>query len=160
MRGWESFFVAQVGASAAFAGLVFVGVSINLTMIVGLARLVGYALEALIVLLNVLLISSILLVPEVEPSQLGRAVLVVALGAWVLISGQQWRGTRNLERQYWLPYLAMAVLGQAATIPFVLAGFALVGYGPGGLLWIPLGVICSFGYAFYLAWTLLIEINR
>jgi hypothetical protein len=29
MSGWENFLVAQVGASAALAGLVFVGVSIN-----------------------------------------------------------------------------------------------------------------------------------
>lgn len=37
MPGWENFFVAQVGASAALAGLVFVGISINLTKIVATA---------------------------------------------------------------------------------------------------------------------------
>jgi hypothetical protein len=43
MTGWESFFVAQVGASAAVAGLVFVGVSINLDKILKYAGLPGRA---------------------------------------------------------------------------------------------------------------------
>ncbi len=33
MTGWENFFIAELGASAALAGLVFVGLSINLTKI-------------------------------------------------------------------------------------------------------------------------------
>ena len=63
MSGWDSFFVAQVGASAALAGLVFVGVSINLTKIMSVADLPARALEAVVVLLSVLIESSLLLVP-------------------------------------------------------------------------------------------------
>ena len=63
MSGWESFFVAQVGASAAVAGLVFVGVSINLDKILKYAGLPGRAQEALIVLMLVLVVSSLMLVP-------------------------------------------------------------------------------------------------
>ena len=33
MASWENFFIAEVGASAAPAGLIFVGVSINLKRI-------------------------------------------------------------------------------------------------------------------------------
>ena len=33
MSGWEGFFAAQVGASAALAGLIFVGVSLNLAKV-------------------------------------------------------------------------------------------------------------------------------
>jgi len=90
MSGWDNFFIAQVGASAALAGLVFVGVSINLREIVADPRLVGYALEALVVLLGVLVASSLLLVPGQPPALLGGEVVVVGLGAWLLVSAQQW----------------------------------------------------------------------
>jgi len=125
MSGWDNFFIAQVGASAAFAGLVFVGVSINLTKIVAVPRQVGFALEALVVLLDVLITSSLLLVPGQPPA-----------------------------------YLAAVSLGQAATLPFLLVGLALIARGAGGLYWIIPGVVFSFLDAFYLAWVLLIEINR
>ncbi len=45
MTGWENFFVAEVGASAALAGLIFVGVSINLNRILSLPRLPDRALR-------------------------------------------------------------------------------------------------------------------
>ncbi len=160
MSGWDNFFIAQVGASAAFAGLVFVGVSINLTKIVAVPRQVGFALEALVVLLDVLITSSLLLVPGQPPAFRGGKVLVVGLGAWLLVSAQQGRTARALERQYRRAYLAAVSLGQAATLPFLLVGLALIARGAGGLYWIIPGVVFSFLDAFYLAWVLLIEINR
>ncbi len=63
MSEWESFFVAEAGASAALAGLVFVGVSINLDKVLRAPGLPGRAGEALVVLLAVLITSSLLLVP-------------------------------------------------------------------------------------------------
>ena len=46
MIGWENFLLAQVGASAALAGLIFVGGSINLTKILSLPALPARAFEA------------------------------------------------------------------------------------------------------------------
>lgn len=106
MSGWDNFFIAQVGASAAFAGLVFVGVSINLTKIVAVPRQVGFALEALVVLLDVLITSSLLLVPGQPPAFRGGEVLVVGLGAWLLVSAQQGRTARwsaNIVGPTWRP---------------------------------------------------------
>jgi modulator of FtsH protease len=40
-ESWEPFFVAQVGASAALTGLVFVALSINLSRIIGDHVLIG-----------------------------------------------------------------------------------------------------------------------
>ena len=160
MSGWDNFFIAQVGASAALAGLVFVGVSINLTKIVAAPRLVDYALEALVVLLDVLVVSSLLLVPGQPAALPGGEVLILSLGAWLLVSVRQGHNARTMERQYRRAYLATVALGQAATLPFLLAGLALIARGAGGLYWIIPGVVCSFLDAFYLAWVLLIEINR
>ena len=49
---WESFFIAQVGAAAALAGLVFVALSINLRQVVSSPILVGRAAEALLLLVT------------------------------------------------------------------------------------------------------------
>jgi modulator of FtsH protease len=63
MRGWSDFFAAEVGASAALAGLLFVAVSINLRQILKFPHLPTRALEALATLLCVLVISTFALVP-------------------------------------------------------------------------------------------------
>ena len=47
MSGWDNFLLAQVGASAALAGLVFVGVSINLTRILSTGSLPVFAKNSL-----------------------------------------------------------------------------------------------------------------
>jgi modulator of FtsH protease len=63
MHEWSDFFVAEVGASAALAGLLFVAVSINLGQILKYPHLPIRAIEALAMLLCVLVISTFALVP-------------------------------------------------------------------------------------------------
>ena len=60
---WESFALAQVGASAALLGLVFVGISINLRDIVGSGSLVHRAGEAVILLGSILAVATVVLIP-------------------------------------------------------------------------------------------------
>jgi hypothetical protein len=48
MSGWENFFIAEVGASAALTGLIFVGVSINLARILSFPKLPNRALQPLL----------------------------------------------------------------------------------------------------------------
>jgi modulator of FtsH protease len=79
MSGWESFVTAQVGASATLAGLIFVGLSINLTKIVNYPGLTGRTVEGLAMLMTVLFVSSLLLVPEQSLLLIGAEVLVVGL---------------------------------------------------------------------------------
>lgn len=51
---WSDFALAQLGASAALLGLVFVGLSINLRDVIGSTSLVNRAAEAVIALAGVL----------------------------------------------------------------------------------------------------------
>jgi hypothetical protein len=60
--GWGELFLAEAGASAALAGLLFVAISINLTKILEVRGLVGRAGEAIELLVTGLLAWSILVV--------------------------------------------------------------------------------------------------
>lgn len=68
---WESLFVAEAGASAALAGLLFVALSINLERILKGIGLPGRAGEAIVLLLTVLVVSTFGLVPGQSPRVLG-----------------------------------------------------------------------------------------
>lgn len=72
---WESLFVAEAGASAALAGLLFVALSINLERILKGSGLPGRAGEAIVLLLTVLVVSTFGLVP-------GQSPRVLALRSW------------------------------------------------------------------------------
>jgi hypothetical protein len=67
----ESLFVAEAGASAALAGLLFVALSINLERILKGAGLPGRAGKAIVLLLTVLVVSTFGLVPGQSPRVLG-----------------------------------------------------------------------------------------
>jgi hypothetical protein len=160
MSGWENFFVAEVGASAALAGLLFVGVSINLSKIITIAGLPGRAFEGLAVLLAVLVVSSLLLVPG-QPLQLVSAeVLLVGLTIWTTLVALQVNHLRKLEPQLRQKFVIRVILGQMAALPFVIAGITMLVEGGGGLYWLVPAVIFSFLVSLLDAWVLLVEINR
>jgi modulator of FtsH protease len=160
MGGWESFFVAEAGASAALAGLVFVGVSISLTEILAHPSLPNRALESLTVLVSVLILSTLMLVPEQSSTVVGLEVLVLGLVSWLVVATLHVRRLRLIEEQYRRETINMIVFGEAAMIPFAIAGFAVLVWGDGGLYWIVPGVILCFLDAMINAWVLLIEIHR
>ena len=80
---WESLFVAEAGASAALAGLLFVALSINLERILKGIGLPGRAGEAIVLLLTVLVVSTFGLVPGQSPRVLGAEVLGFGLLPWL-----------------------------------------------------------------------------
>jgi hypothetical protein len=160
MSAWESFFIAEVGASAVLAGLVFVGLSINLDKIIAGSGLPGRALEALVALTVVLVVSSLLLVPGQSQALIGGEFLVSGLVFWIAIVSLQLGNLRTLVPQYRMVFAVRVALGQLASVPFVIAGVAVLVRGEGGLYWLVLGVIVSLVLALQDAWVLLVEINR
>ena len=86
MSEWESFYVAEAGASAALAGLLFVAVSINLERILKFPYLPNRALEALGLLVLVLVIASLMLVPGQSKIAIGIELLAIGIPAWAVLT--------------------------------------------------------------------------
>jgi modulator of FtsH protease len=165
MDNWHDFFLATAGAAAVLAGLVFVGLSISLSEILSNPAygLPGRALEALVLLMAVLIVTCLLLVPGQGTVLAGVEVLAVGAADWlavVAIHLLQLRNWRSLEAYIRWNLMGRIVMGQAATLPFVVAGVAVLNWGVGGLYWLVAGVIVSFLAAVAEAWILLVEIHR
>jgi hypothetical protein len=156
--GWENFFVAEAGASAALAGLLFVAVSINLTRILAFPHLPGRAAEALIVLLSVLQSATFGLVPNQGAAGLGVELLATGLWVVAVTSGIQWRARKHRHPQS-RPLWRVAT-NQLPAFAFVLCGSFLIAGRTGGIYWLVPATILSFGGGVFNAWILLIEIQR
>jgi hypothetical protein len=162
---WHDFFLAAAGAAAVLAGLVFVGVSINLDMIMSNPTygLAGRALEALVLLVAVLIATILLLVPAQRMVLAGAEVLTVGVVDWaaiVAIQVLQLRNWHSLEASLRWHFVPRMVLGQVATLPLLAAGIAVLSWGVSGLYVLVVGVILSFLVAVGDAWILLVEIKR
>ncbi|HEX4382519.1 MAG TPA: hypothetical protein VH083_06210 [Myxococcales bacterium] len=156
---WANFFFAEVGASSALVGLLFVAISINLAKILALPSLPGRAFEALIVLAMVLFIGTFALVPGQSARALGLEVLGTGLFGWVTTVLIQCRLPRRAWGQTsWMVW--RVTLTQLATLPMIAGGASLVAARGGGLYWTVAGVVAAFLAALIDAWVLLIEIQR
>ena len=160
MIGWENFFIAEVGASAALLGLIFVGVSINLTRIISLPGLPNRAFLALIILLTILITCSLLLIPGQSLTLVGIELLVVGLLVWITAIRLDVMILLKKEHQYRSSYMLNMALTQLALLPYIVAGIIVLTLGAGGLYWLVPAVIISFIKALLDAWVLLVEINR
>ena len=160
-QGWEELFLAEAGASAALAGLLFVAVSINLERIISIRSLPGAALATIVLLVAVLTVSTFALVPEQPRWVLGSEVLVVGIAAWSTVTGISLRGLRApIPNQPRFVPLISVVVTQAATLPMVVAGVSLLVEAGGGLYWLVPGVAFSLVVAVVNAWVLLVEVVR
>jgi hypothetical protein len=157
---WAALCAAAAAASAALAGLVFVGVSINLKEIVTYAWLPNRALEAIVILLLVLLTSTVVLAPGQPAWLVGLEVLAVTLPAWAIVLTIHRQAFKVVPQEYRRQLIARVAVGNAAILPFVLAGLTLLLHAGGGLYWLLPAVTLASAAGVYNAWVLLVEIIR
>jgi modulator of FtsH protease len=160
MQGWENFLVAEVGASAALTGLIFVGVSINLKKILSLPTLPNRALEALLLLLTVLVVSSLLLVPGQSNGLAGCEVTLIGMCVWLVVIIMDIVAWRNAKAPYRRRNHVMIILNQLALLPYLVGGITIAFSSFGGPHWLVPAMLLSFVKAIADAWVLLVEINR
>jgi modulator of FtsH protease len=157
---WQSLFVAEVGASAALTGLLFVAISINLGQILQGAGLSGRAGGAMVLLLAVLVVSTLALVPGQSSTVLGAELLVAGLVVWTGLVTIHVRAVRGQVGPSSGVLAGRIVLAQTAVLPLLIAAVSLLLGAGGGLYWLVPGVLFCLAVAVLNAWVLLIEIVR
>jgi modulator of FtsH protease len=161
MEPWANFFLGELGASAALAGLLFVSLSVNQRRILELGRIAERGLEALIMLLLVLVVSSLALVPAQTPRLFAGEILLVAMMQLTVLTYLERVQWSTLEPQYRSITLRMFILSHVATWFVIAAAATLLWRGDWiGLYVLPAGMLLSFITSGMNAWVLLIEINR
>jgi modulator of FtsH protease len=160
MEAWHDFLVAQVGASAALGGLLFVGLSLNLEKILGFPGVPERAQITLVMILATLLLGSLLLVPRQEFFPLGIEALAVGIATVALGTRFGLRAIRASQPEFRGHLGFNLFLFEIATIPYVIGGALLFRGDDGGMYWIAAAICISLAKAMLDAWVLLIEINR
>jgi hypothetical protein len=160
MIEWHDFFIAVAGASAALTGLIFVGISISLTKILSISGLPDRALLSLLLLLNVLVVSILFLVPDQTTKILGVEILIVGIIAYAIVFKLDLRIFKHKQNKFRRLYTLYFLIDHAATLPFIIVGFALTMDWADGLYWVVAGTLFSIIKAVLDGWVLLVEINR
>jgi hypothetical protein len=157
-REWTDLFVASAGASAALTGLVFVAVSINIERILKLQGVPERALETVLLLLNVVIVSILGLAPGQSHTALGIELLCTALLFGGGIAVLAFKSLPPAHERAWRA--SRLLLVAPATIPFLVGALSLLANTGGGLYWTLAGIVGAFVGAVINAWVLLVEILR
>jgi modulator of FtsH protease len=156
---WHDLFVAEAGAAAALAGLLFVAISINLKRILDFPVLPARAAATLITLIMTLVVATLVLVPAQSTQLLGVELVAVSVPTWCGMLAARLRHGRT-EHQSKGEYALELGLMNLAMAPYAAAGLSLIAGGGGGLYWTVAGLVFAFISAADNAWVLLVEIMR
>ena len=139
---WHELFVASAGAAAALAGLVFVAVSINIERILALRGVPERALQTIMLLLAVVVVSLVGLVPQ---GTVALAVeLLVISGLLLFAIGAATRPAFDTGgNRVWLASRLVAVL--PGSVLYLVGAVSLLAESGGGLAWVLVGIIGRAG---------------
>ena len=160
MEAWAPFFTAQLAASATLAGLLFVGVSLNLARILANASLPNRALAGFYLLLAILVISSMMLLPGQSIAIAGVEILAATLLLWGAVTRLDIAALRRSEPMHRHYFVRHFLSFQVAVIPYLIGSVVLLTKGSVGLYWVAAAMVLSLVTAFLEAWIMLVEINR
>jgi hypothetical protein len=135
IAAWRDFYGAVANATAALLGLVFVGMSLHLTLRRPATPVKSLALASAITLIQPLLVSFVMLIPAAAPgvhavgSIVVAAVLIVELGVVFRLHGRS-----NAEASAWLAYRFGIPLAAAGILALggvgMLVGWSLAVWAP------------------------------
>jgi modulator of FtsH protease len=160
MNSWSDLFVATAGASATLAGLIFVGLSINLDKLVKMPGVLLRAAASLALLTSILGLSILLLIPDQTVRNAGIEVLGVAIASACIVGILSLRSIRSTHPQYRGNAVALTGLRLFALAPLAVSGVLMTaGHANGTDLLVP-GMLMTFIVTIVDAWVILVEIAR
>jgi hypothetical protein len=158
VAGWTTFYATAGAASAALIGLLFVGISINLDTVVGHPEVRASARGSFSALVAILVISLVVLIPQVDPSSLGYTLIgEAAVGLWGT-GGQVraiWGASLLLERRRVARQVGFRVLGLGLLL---VSGILFQVDAAAGQLWLMATLFVLLAYSADAAWSLLIAV--
>ncbi|KUI31376.1 hypothetical protein AU196_18855 [Mycobacterium sp. IS-1742] len=157
VAAWSDFAQTVSGGAAALAGLLFVGLSLNLDDILRHPGVPARAAATLSLTISILLVTVFLATPGQPPAVLGAEIggLGAAMAAGSVWAGRHQGGGRSTTfRVYTLLILLVP------SVLLVFAGLSLSLQWGGGLYWMTAGVVAAFLAASANSWVLLVEIKR
>lgn len=157
--GWSEFYIAIGGAGAALAGLVMVGISVNLKEILAEASLPARAAAAIGSLILVVVLAGVGLIPRQPAGVLSIEVLVGTLVASIqhLISVLR---MASESKNPGTTVVVRSVLAAVQLVPLLVGAVLLIAGSGSGLYWVAAGMILIIIGSVLSAWVLLIEIRR
>ena len=158
---WESFFVAQVGASAALTGLVFVALSINLARIIGDPGAHRPGRGGSLAVAPAVLVGLLSLMSDASVETVGAWCFGVALiGFFVLnrlllwVRAEAWRTRPHPE------FVGRIIAVELAIVAMAVGAAVLLSGSVSGFDWIAVGGVACLVVGIGDAWVLLVEILR
>ena len=160
MDGWNDLFAATAGASATLAGLMFVGLSINLDKLVKMPGVLLRAAASLALLTSMLGLSILLLIPDQSVRNAGIEVLGVAIASACIVGILSFRSIRSTHPQYRGNAIALTGLRLFALAPLTASGVLMIADHANGTDLLVPGMLMTFIVTIVDAWVILVEIAR
>jgi hypothetical protein len=160
MNEWHDLFAATCGSAAALTGLIFVGVSINLTKILSIPNLPERAMLSLIFLMTILIESIYFLIPGQSLAAAGVEVLITGSLIWICTTALEKNIYKKTPVEFRRLFFYHFISNQLAIFPYLISGILLLSSKESGLYWVVPGFILCFIKAIWDSWVLLVEINR
>ena len=154
---WQTMFATIAVAAATLMGLLFVGLALNLPMIVDSPAHLARAREAMISLVVLLILSLLALIPKQGRVALGIELLalsVLVFGVGLRLQASTVHHLPAHRRRSWI----VRLIGlNSANLAITIAGAGLLMRGLGGLLWLMLTILICLLWSTYNAWNLVIH---
>ena len=154
---WQSLFDMVALAAVTLAGLIFVGLSINLRTVVSSPVHLARAREALIALTVLLTVAIFVLIPEQGRLPVGIELLALSVLVWVLSLRLQWSTVHRLPKRQRRSWVMRLIGFDSATLCVTFAGASLITGRMGGLLWLVPTILICLIWSTYNAWSLTID---
>ncbi len=151
---WADFANTVAGGAAALAGLLFVGLSLNLAEVLKYPGVPARAAVTLGLTIAILLTAIFVATPGQDPRVLAVEIAVIGIfGA--LVAGLYQREERSRARTMYLTLLPLV-----PAVLLIVGAVSLWLQRGGGLYWVTASVTTGFVAASANAWVLLVEIKR